>query len=122
MEATLEVKNFGPITDATLKLRKVTVLIGPTGRGKSTLAKLIGIYLTGDYFTSSKYLSAEGVAKILSDFGLDDYARPEFESNYYDGRITKNINSSKVTTIFSRPEDHQNLSQLTEQRLRGCLS
>ena len=40
MNEQLVVKNFGPIKDATVDFKRVTVFIGPTGGGKSTLAKL----------------------------------------------------------------------------------
>ena len=40
MNEQLIVKNFGPIKDATVDFKRVTVFIGPTGGGKSTLAKL----------------------------------------------------------------------------------
>jgi len=44
MNEQLIVKNFGPIKDATVDFKKVTVFIGPTGGGKSTLAKLAAIF------------------------------------------------------------------------------
>jgi predicted ATPase len=43
MNEKLKVKNFGPIREAELDLKKVTVFIGPQGSGKSTLAKLVAI-------------------------------------------------------------------------------
>lgn len=51
----LIVKNFGPIKDAELDLKKVTVLIGEQASGKSVLAKLIAMLneediLEGDDF------------------------------------------------------------------------
>lgn len=39
----LIVKNFGPIREAELELRKLTVFIGEQASGKSMLAKLLGI-------------------------------------------------------------------------------
>ena len=45
MNEQLVVKNFGPIKDATVDFKRVTVFIGPTGGGKSTLAKLRDIFL-----------------------------------------------------------------------------
>ena len=45
MNEQLVVKNFGPIKDATVDFKRVTVFIGPTGGGKSTLAKLKDIFL-----------------------------------------------------------------------------
>ena len=43
MNEKLIVKNFGPIKDAELELKKVTIFIGPQGSGKSALAKLVAI-------------------------------------------------------------------------------
>ncbi|MDO7884499.1 AAA family ATPase [Hymenobacter cheonanensis] len=45
MNEQLIVKNFGPIKDATVDFKRVTIFIGPTGGGKSTLAKLKDIFL-----------------------------------------------------------------------------
>jgi len=44
MNEQLVVKNFGPIKEATVDFKRVTVFIGPTGGGKSTLAKLAAIF------------------------------------------------------------------------------
>jgi len=46
MNEQLIVKNFGPIKDATVDFKRVTVFIGPTGGGKSTLAKLAAMFNT----------------------------------------------------------------------------
>jgi predicted ATPase len=35
------IKNFGPIEDAEIEIRKVLVLIGEQASGKSTIAKLV---------------------------------------------------------------------------------
>ena len=52
MNEQLIVKNFGPIKDATVDFKRVTVFIGPTGGGKSTLAKLAAIFrVTKFYYT-----------------------------------------------------------------------
>ena len=47
MNEQLVVKNFGPIKDATMDFKRVTVFIGPTGGGKSTLAAIFrnGLFL-----------------------------------------------------------------------------
>lgn len=42
--STLTVSNFGPIKEATVEIKKVTVFIGNQGAGKSTLAKLISSF------------------------------------------------------------------------------
>ena len=46
MNEKLIVKNFGPIREAELDLKKLTVFIGPQGSGKSTLAKLVAHQIT----------------------------------------------------------------------------
>lgn len=43
MSEKLIIRNFGPITNVELDLRKVNVLIGDQGTGKSTVAKLLSI-------------------------------------------------------------------------------
>lgn len=53
MNEQLIVKNFGPIKDATVDFKRVTVFIGPTGGGKSTLAKLAAVFATGMYYEKS---------------------------------------------------------------------
>ena len=40
---TLTIKNFGPIKDISLNLKKVNLLIGTQGSGKSTIAKILSI-------------------------------------------------------------------------------
>ena len=53
MNEQLVVKNFGPIKDATVDFKRVTVFIGPTGGGKSTLAKLAAIFGEGGPFVDN---------------------------------------------------------------------
>lgn len=40
----LEIKNFGPIKEGKIETKKVTVLIGNQGSGKSTVAKLLSTF------------------------------------------------------------------------------
>ena len=44
MSERLIVRNFGPIQEIEIDLKKVTLLIGPQAAGKSTLAKLAAIF------------------------------------------------------------------------------
>ncbi len=50
MNEQLIVKNFGPIKDATVDFKRVTVFIGPTGGGKSTLAKLAAVFKNNEFY------------------------------------------------------------------------
>jgi ABC-type enterochelin transport system ATPase subunit len=49
MNEKLIVKDFGPIKNAELDLKKVTIFIGPQGSGKSTLAKLVAIFRDSNF-------------------------------------------------------------------------
>ncbi|MEA5260355.1 AAA family ATPase [Arcicella aquatica] len=62
MNEKLIVKNFGPIKNAELDLKKVTIFIGPQGSGKSSLAKLIAI------FNNSQFLSDAYIGKSNDDY------------------------------------------------------
>ena len=47
MEEKLIIKNFGPINSVELSLRRVNILIGDQGTGKSTVAKVLDILKAG---------------------------------------------------------------------------
>ena len=53
MNEKLIIKNFGPIKDAELELKKVTIFIGPQGSGKSTLAKAVAMCKDKDFLTDN---------------------------------------------------------------------
>lgn len=73
MNEQLVVKNFGPIKDATVDFKRVTVFIGPTGGGKSTLAKLAAIF-RGDNFFGAKLDIRK---KQFSNFSLTNFFLPD---------------------------------------------
>lgn len=47
MKETLQIKNFGPIIDAKIEVKDINIFIGTTSSGKSTVAKLIAIFKSG---------------------------------------------------------------------------
>lgn len=67
----LIIKNFGPIKDVNLDLRKTTIFIGEQASGKSTLAKLIGILRTSDFF-NPKTTSPKLFLEVLHHFNQID--------------------------------------------------
>jgi predicted ATPase len=68
MNEQLIVKNFGPIKDATVDFKRVTVFIGPTGGGKSTLAKLLNMVQNGDVFSTSFSFAEQLVMSNLENY------------------------------------------------------
>ena len=61
----IKIKNFGPIREGFLEnegwmdVKKVTVLIGDQGTGKSTVAKLISIFSWLEKTLFKKFVSVE---------------------------------------------------------------
>ena len=86
MNEKLIVKNFGPIREAELDLKKVTVFIGPQGSGKSTLAKLVAICKEDE----KPSLFSE---KSKINFREDDYGLRSFKNSntmfQYKSKISK---------------------------------
>lgn len=70
---TLQVKNFGPVSDATVKLRAINMFIGEQSIGKSTLAKLITIFT--DYVSLCRLIQGGIIVwnNQLKDYNLDIY-------------------------------------------------
>jgi len=69
MNEQLIVKNFGPIKDATVDFKRVTVFIGPTGGGKSTLAKLAAIFRDRNSFIKG----VPGIIQLIFNYNLRSY-------------------------------------------------
>ena len=67
MTETLTIRNFGPIKDVTIDIRKVTVLIGEQGTGKSTIVKLLNICRYFSFITDFDYFEKE---RNAFSFGL----------------------------------------------------
>jgi hypothetical protein len=55
----ITIKNFGPIEDAEIEIRKVLVLIGEQATGKSTIAKLVYFFKTIGDELFANFLDAE---------------------------------------------------------------
>ena len=97
MNEKLIVKNFGPIREAELDLKKVTVFIGPQGSGKSALAKLVAICKDSDflamcYVGEKKEILLDFFKKYDAQYFLEDLTL-DFETLDYNFRF-KSYNTS----------------------------
>lgn len=81
MNERLIVKNFGPIKNAELELKKVTIFIGPQGSGKSTLAKLVAIFRDSNFLMRAN--SNENLNIFFQNYNLQNFNRKKasFEFN-----------------------------------------
>lgn len=91
MSEILTIKNFGPIKDMTLELRKVNILIGDQGTGKSSVGKVLSVvknvldrsdmklWVNGeaaDKERMNKYFNDE-FKKNLDEYGIINYPRSD---------------------------------------------
>jgi predicted ATPase len=93
MNEQLIVKNFGPIKDATVDFKKVTVFIGPTGGGKSTLAKLAAIFRDENYNSIDNYNLSDN--KHLVDYSMQSYVKFDSVVTSKKDLVSKKISSDR---------------------------
>ncbi len=80
MNEKLTVRNFGPIDNAEVEFKRVTVFIGPTGGGKSTLAKLAAIFRDTEFLDPNPTEPlVEFIEGALDHFQLTSHEAAETE-------------------------------------------
>jgi energy-coupling factor transporter ATP-binding protein EcfA2 len=106
MNEQLIVKNFGPIKDATVDFKRVTVFIGPTGGGKSTLAKLAAVFRENDFYDDTRTSLKErgSFAKfVINNFFTEsstfDYTSNYCSVKYADGKHLINLTEEKSREV-----------------------
>lgn len=99
MAEHLTIKNFGPIPEADVDIRRVTIFIGSQGSGKSTISKLLTIFR--DIFWRCAVIREENeyVMNSFSDFQIDKYFTKEtyFKYTNVSGEIYIEYVSGKFT-------------------------
>ena len=71
----LIVKNFGAIRNIEVELKNLTVFIGETGTGKSTIAKLVSIFRSNDFLEEN--IHNVGFFKIkLAYYQIANFLKP----------------------------------------------
>lgn len=80
MADKLIVRDFGPIKNAELDIKKTTVLIGPQGSGESTLAKLVAMIQNKPFHGTEP--PTDDIDFFLEDYDLQYYKRPNMSISY----------------------------------------
>jgi len=91
MSENLIIKNFGPIKDIDIPLKKKMVFIGPQGSGKSVIAKVLTIFR----HIYAKEIETEGnndfirhnIQNYLSNDSFIEYKTPEVSIKYKDKKF-----------------------------------
>ncbi len=102
----LKIDNFGPIKHAELDFKKVNILIGQQGAGKSCILKIAAFCMwvekvcnTGRNITQKAYIKK----RFLEYFKLEDYVVVA-DSNY--SEISYSGNRLKISFRFKKNEDN----------------
>lgn len=82
----LTVRDFGPIVDATIEFKRITLLIGPSASGKSTLLKVVAIM--------RHILKMQLLRSVLRSFNVKGRNLPRLRSESY-------IHNAGFDTYFS---------------------
>ncbi len=119
----LEVKNFGPIAEAKIDLRPLTVLVGPSNTGKSYLAILIYalhlVFNTGQRIFSQRVVNLDedsSGARFRQSLGLPELTSQERSA------ILQWLSSASSSHSFeeeSPPQLPNEIAELLVQLLRG---
>jgi predicted ATPase len=77
MKESIIIKNFGPIKDVEISdIRPMTILIGESGSGKSTILKVLALFRWIYKMVSIRsYLKQSGITKSPFRFSFNTYLR-----------------------------------------------
>jgi energy-coupling factor transporter ATP-binding protein EcfA2 len=98
----LIVKNFGPIVDIDIEVKDVNVLIGTTGSGKSTVAKLLTIFRSVEFLLSPDHTS--GFQTRLRNLNINYNYEPDSIIHYKIGGLEIIFEGGRITSNFHLPE------------------
>ena len=80
------VRNFGPINELNIEIKKFTVFIGTQGSGKSTISKLLTI--CRDMYWQTLVAQEGDTKKIFNNYGIDTYFKPTTYIEYHCDNLT----------------------------------
>jgi len=88
MKESLLVKNFGPVIDIEIEIKNINIFLGANYSGKSTIAKLISIFKSGQLIGAAEPL--EHFKKALVNFNIDfntdqdTHIRYQLDNHFYE--------------------------------------
>ncbi len=99
----IAIRNFGPITQIEIEIKDINLYIGTASSGKSTVAKLIAIFKSGQLYQAADAMGQfrKMLATYNIDFniGINTSIRYERDSLYYE------IRSDSVDTNYAALND-----------------
>lgn len=129
----LEIANFGPINTATVRVGKITVMIGEQGAGKSCVAKLYALFtwlekaLMRHIVTKRYVIQYARFRKTYAAYsGIDGYFKPETLLRF-DGFHYSFIYENEKLEIIENAQDDDlfNIAKVmyvpAERNVLGCV-
>lgn len=108
----LIVKNFGPIKDIDIEVKDVNVLIGTTGSGKSTVAKLLAMFRSGEFLLEKdkRSILSKRLNELNIDFAVSDQTKIQYRFgnlfvNICKGEVESNVDPDEIILYFLSRED-----------------
>lgn len=89
------VKDFGPIKDLDIEIKRFTVFIGTQGSGKSTISKLLTI--CRDLLWQNIVAKEEDAMRMFKEYGINTYFKPSSYIEYICDRLTITYKDGKFT-------------------------
>jgi predicted ATP-dependent endonuclease of OLD family len=99
----LIVRNFGAIRDVEIELKALTVFIGESGTGKSTLAKLISIFRDYRFWSNEDIREVKFFKKCLTYYRINNFLEPDSYIEYH--------SKMGISFIYQKGQILQNFSE-----------
>lgn len=102
MTEKLIIKNFGPVKDAEIDLKKVNIFIGPQGSGKSIIAKVVSSIQSYRDWENGTWIFNDLKSKLEGYFNLATFFEPDTQINIETiegNKIELTHNSSGLTPL-----------------------
>ena len=119
---TLYVKNFGPIKDAQITVRKLTIFIGESGSGKSVMMKLLSLFRWMYKRVSLRsYLQHANIKKtgigfkiipLMRTSGISEFLSSDTEITYIRGKYTIKLENKSVNIRFKIAKEDLSLEKI----------
>jgi AAA15 family ATPase/GTPase len=104
----LSIRNFGPIVEADIELKRINVFIGPQGSGKSTIAKVISAYRSYNNLKAD-WVEGDFIKKLKDDYGLNSFFQKETMIGLKTNNGEFNFGKSGGPSMVSEPGPVYNL-------------
>lgn len=122
MSEKLIIRNFGPIKDVELEIKKVNVIIGEQATGKSTIAKVLAVCNYFSYIIESVGIE-NNFEKGLEAWGLGEFIKNDtfiyYECDHYSFsavRVVAKTIDQQTNEVFGEfPEFSTTLKPLSDQ-------